>query len=81
MKIGQRLRKLRTSRGWSQDKLARHSGVTSMTVQRTELGQTTPQLPTIEKLAAALGVAVQALLSDDACDEAAANDDNRAEAA
>ena len=50
------LRELRLGRLWTQRELARAAGVAHKTVVDLELGRVEPQLKTMRKLAAALGV-------------------------
>jgi transcriptional regulator with XRE-family HTH domain len=52
---------LRKSRGWSQEALAEQSGVSLRTIQRVEQGDTVPRGHTVQALAAALGVTLDAL--------------------
>jgi transcriptional regulator with XRE-family HTH domain len=54
--IGQRIRKLRESRGITQSKLQARSLVSRSYLSRIESGQMTPSLGTLEKLSGALGV-------------------------
>jgi len=50
------LRRIRGSRGWSQQKLADVSGVNKATINQIERGRRSPNIETLEKLADALGV-------------------------
>ncbi len=50
------LRRLREERGLSQEALAYHSGITSGSLGRIELGQASPAWSTIRQIANALGV-------------------------
>jgi putative transcriptional regulator len=61
-----RLRAVRVSTGLSQRALAASAGVTRMTIQRTERGETRPTTATLAMLAAALGVEPMALVYDPA---------------
>ena len=55
--VGERVRSLRTGRGWSQGKLGREAGLSQPTVANFERGRTTGGLAlTISKLAKALNV-------------------------
>lgn len=54
----ERLRALRTAKGWSQRELAEKSGVSLMAVSNIELGHNRPSGRVLEKLAAALEVSV-----------------------
>lgn len=62
--LGRRLRSLREARGWSRDLLARKSGITTMTILRTEVHGTDPTLATVQSLATALDVTVSELVGD-----------------
>ncbi len=53
---GYRLRNLRERRFWSQQELARRSGVSRITVTRIETGAVVPTLMTVRRLAEAMGV-------------------------
>ena len=55
----------RKRKGWSQEMLAEHSGVSLRTIQRVEQGQTVPHGHTVQALAAALQVPLDML-----CEEA-----------
>jgi transcriptional regulator with XRE-family HTH domain len=61
-KLTMTLRRLRTKRGLSQQRLAERSGLSREYVARLETGQHNPSLATLQKLAKALGVPVTALL-------------------
>lgn len=58
------IRKIRRALDMTQQELARKLGVTQATVAQWESGKTTPPLKTILKLAAALGVTVDELISE-----------------
>jgi transcriptional regulator with XRE-family HTH domain len=62
------LRVAREVRGWSQDDLAEHSGVSKVAISRLERGLRTPRVETMRKLSRALGVEPHRLfpLGDDA---------------
>jgi transcriptional regulator with XRE-family HTH domain len=61
------LKLLRTKKGWTQQDLADHAGVNVGTVSRLERGTgPLPEAPIVRKLAAALGVAPEALWTDPA---------------
>jgi transcriptional regulator with XRE-family HTH domain len=63
--VGERLRLLRTSKGWSQDYVAKRAGVTPLTVSRIEIGKRRrPHFTTLNKIADALGVEVSDLAYD-----------------
>lgn len=59
--FGRNLRTVRAFRDMSQDELAEKSGVNQATIAMLERGHRQPRRGTVEKLAAALGVAVETL--------------------
>lgn len=67
--LGERVKVLRQQKGWSQEELARRIGVERNTVNRWEMGERSPALSMIERLAAELGVGVDAVLPELAVDE------------
>jgi transcriptional regulator with XRE-family HTH domain len=58
----QNLTRLRTSAGLTQQELARRAGMDHSVIRRVESGERGPQLLTVFKLAAALGVHPSTLL-------------------
>lgn len=62
--IGERIRKNRNQKGWTQEELAFNIGVTSPYLSRVENGSQKPSLTTIMALAEALHVTVNDLLMD-----------------
>lgn len=56
LEIGQLLRARRAAAGWSQDLLARESGLTQTVVSRVERGLVPATVDTVERLLAALGL-------------------------
>lgn len=61
--LGRRLRTLRKAKGWSQDDLARRVKLTKPYLSMLETGaRRQPSLPTLVRLAKALGVPVTDLL-------------------
>ncbi len=54
--IGGRVRAARDRRVWSQDELARATGMPKASISRIETGKTIPRRSSIRKLAEALGV-------------------------
>ena len=64
-KFARRLRNLRRESGLSQQKLSDQSGVGRVTIARIEASAQSPRLETIQRLAAAMGYPVQALMMDD----------------
>lgn len=61
--VGESLRRLRTERGWSLEKLAQNAGVSRAMLGQIELGQSTPTIKTLWKISRALDVPFSALLS------------------
>lgn len=60
--ISQNLRKMRESRGLSQEKLARLSDVANNTIVKIEAGKNkNPTLDTLKKVAKALGISIDEL--------------------
>ncbi len=64
-KFAHRLRGLRHKSNLSQQKLADLSGVGRVTIARIESASQSPRLDTIQRLAAAMGHPIQALMMDD----------------
>lgn len=54
--IGERLKNLRIEMALTQAELAEKAGVNTVTVARLERNETEPHMPTVRKLAQALGV-------------------------
>jgi len=54
----QELTRIRSEQGWSQQRLAEESGVNKATINQIERGRRSPNVETLEKLAAALSVEV-----------------------
>ena len=52
--LGRQVRQLREDRGWTQKQLAEAAGTTQSAVARFEAGGTTPTIPVLERLAAAV---------------------------
>lgn len=61
--VGKNLRRLRISRGLSLEKLSRASGVSRAMLGQIELGQSTPTINVLWKIARALGVPFSALIT------------------
>jgi transcriptional regulator with XRE-family HTH domain len=64
MSIGDRIRDLRWDRRLKQGELARRAGIAQNTLSRIELGEATPSVPTLEKLARGLSVDLSDLLEE-----------------
>jgi transcriptional regulator with XRE-family HTH domain len=65
VRIGRRLRALRSERGMTILELAAKAGVSSGNVSQIERGASNPSINTLHKLRAALGVNLWAFLEDD----------------
>jgi len=61
VRIGEKVRGLRTKKGWSQRMLADHAGIEQAHLARLELGQIEPGVLVLEKIADALEVRVREL--------------------
>jgi HTH-type transcriptional regulator / antitoxin HipB len=61
--LAEAIRSRREELGWSQRQLAERAGMTQPGVARFEAGGTTPTLPLLERLAAALGLTLQVRLA------------------
>ncbi len=62
--VGTNLRRLRTKRGLSLERLARASGVSRAMLGQVELGRSTPTINVLWKIARALGLPFSALMTD-----------------
>lgn len=62
--IAQRLKTLRTERGWSLDELAQHSGVSRAMISRIERQEASPTAGLLSKLSDALAVTLSGLMSE-----------------
>lgn len=59
MKVGETLRALRQGRGWSQNELAAHSGVSRVVISQYETGAREPSFTAFTRLARATGHTLQ----------------------
>ena len=66
---GQRIREARQSKGLTQNRLAELVGVTAQAVSKWETGESAPDIGTIPRLCAALGISRSKLLQADSEDE------------
>ena len=62
LKVGKRVRNLRTDRGWSQEELADRSGVNRSYMSKVELGKSDVSLSVLHKIARTLGISLAELL-------------------
>jgi putative transcriptional regulator len=60
-----RLRELRTARGWSQGDLAHHLGVSRQTVNAIETGKYDPSLPLAFRIAKLFKRPIEAIFQDE----------------
>src|SRR6218665_380760 len=60
--VGRNLKRLRTERGLSLEKLSQSSGVSRAMLGQVELGQSAPTINVLWKLARALGIPFSALI-------------------
>lgn len=65
MAIGNKIKKLRQDKNWSQVQLAQKIDVNKRFVSAYETGKSLPSANTLQKLAEVFGVSVDYLLSDD----------------
>lgn len=61
--LGERVRQLRSARGWSQERLAGEAGLDRTYVGGIERGERNPSLLNIHRLAVALGIGIEELFS------------------
>ena len=66
--LGQRIRAARLAAGLSQERLAEMVGLTSQHISHTEVASTKISLPSLVKIANALQVSIDKLLSDNVYD-------------
>lgn len=64
MSIGERIRKLRKLKDWTQEELGQRVGIYGRNVARYENGHTVPRKQMMEKFARAFGVAIEDLEID-----------------
>jgi len=64
MALGERIRQLRTERGWSQDELAGQVGSDARAISRYENGRITPSLDALIRIAEVLNVSLDYLAVD-----------------
>ena len=61
--LGENIRQLRTSRGFSQDRFAKEIGSNQVSVSSWEIGTRTPNMNTIKHIASVFHVPVSSLIS------------------
>lgn len=65
--IGEQICCWRQLRGWSQRELARRANIANGALSQVELGHSSPAVNTLQKVASALGISLQALMFDEPC--------------
>lgn len=61
--LGERVRKLRNERGWTQEQLAKQAGLSKSAISEVESEVTQPRGPNLIRLATALGASIDYLLT------------------
>ncbi len=69
MNFAEHLMSLRKQRGWSQEELGSHIGVTRQTVSKWEMGQSTPELEKLMELSRLFGMSIDQLVGLEAAGE------------
>lgn len=67
LRFAERLRAMRTGQNLRQHEVAERAGLVAPVISRFEAGGAQPNLPTLRKLAAALGVCPCALICEQGC--------------
>lgn len=62
--IGQRLRAIRHSKGWTLERLTAESGVSSSNISKIEKGNVAPAFDTLLRISRALGTTLEALIAE-----------------
>ncbi len=62
LKFGERLARLRKSKGYSQDRLCNEAGFSRGTVSKIEAGKVDPQLTTLARIAETIDVPLKKIL-------------------
>ena len=65
MKFGQKLKRLRQEKDWSQEKLAEEIGVKRLAINKYESGQTKPSAATLQRISEVFGVSIDYLLAEE----------------
>ena len=63
-RLGSNLKRLRTMRGWSQERFGFEAGIHRTYISDLERGARNPSILLLEKLARSLGVAASVLIAD-----------------
>jgi putative transcriptional regulator len=63
--MNNRLKDLRTARGWTQADLAQHAGVSRQTINAIEKGKFDPSLPLAFRLARLFNLKIEEIFLDD----------------
>lgn len=66
MSLGEKIKQLRTEKGWSQDEFAFNASIDGRQVSRYENGKVTPSVEVVIKMARAFNVSIDYLLLEDA---------------
>jgi transcriptional regulator with XRE-family HTH domain len=61
--IGELVKEKRVAKSWTQEKLSSEAGINTRFLQKIEAGDRTPSLVTIFKLASALGIAPDKIIT------------------
>ena|SRR6266540_1853131 len=61
--FGERIRRLRNERGWTQEQLARQAGLSKSAISEAESDTTQPRGPNLVRIASALGASIDFLLT------------------
>ena len=69
VRFGERIKRLRKERGYSQNEFADASGITQAYLSRVERGIANPQLENIKKIAECLGISLSDLFDFDVLDQ------------
>lgn len=70
LRVANRLKSLRTTRGFTLDELAKRSGVSRSMISFIERAESSPTARVLDKIAASLGVSLASLFMDDECPDA-----------
>ena len=65
MTLGEKIQKLRSMKGWSQEQLAEHITVSRQSVSKWELNQSIPDVEYIKQMSALFSVSLDYLLNED----------------